>query len=84
MAVRVLGQMIRALRHWPDQDRVLGLAERRLKPVPPDLCRGTVFGDEKIFGEMYFFVACGEQPCILRTRTHFTERASEKRLGGRE
>ena len=56
MAVRVLGQMIRALRHWPDQDRVLGLAERRLKPVPPDLCRGTVFGDEKIFGEMYFFL----------------------------
>src|ERR1700675_3657064 len=39
---------------------------------------------EKTFGGMHFFVACRDQPCILRMRTHFTQRASENRLGGQE
>jgi hypothetical protein len=44
----------------------------------------TVWRDEKIFSEMHFFVACGDEACILRMRTHFSQRASENRLGGRE
>ena len=31
-----------------------------------------------------FLLHGGDEPCILRMRTHFTQRASEHRLGGRE
>jgi hypothetical protein len=48
-------------------------------PVREDSLR-----DEKIFSWTHFLVACRDEPCILRMRTHFTHRASEHRLGGRE
>src|SRR5271169_202622 len=54
-------------------------SEHRLKPVALDLCERPVFVDEKIFSGMHFFVACGDETCILRMRTHFTQRASENR-----
>ena len=60
-------------------ERRLRLSEHRLKPVPLDLRGRTVFVDEKIFGGTHFFVACRDEPCILRMRTHFTHRASENR-----
>ena len=59
--------------------RLLHAAEHRLKPVLLDLRGRTVFVDEKIFSGMHFFVACRDGTCILRMRTHFTQRASENR-----
>ena len=40
----------------------------------------TVFLDEKIFAGMHFFLACRSESCILRMRTRFTPRESERRL----
>jgi hypothetical protein len=54
-------------------------SEHRLKPVLLNLRGRTVFADKKIFGGTHFLVACRDEPCILRMRTHFTQRASENR-----
>src|SRR5580658_3749804 len=57
-----------------------GLCARRSTGSSLCYLRGrTVFVDEKIFSGTHFFVACRDEPCILRMRTHFTQRASENR-----